>query len=370
MLMPAKPLALALCAITAVLPQAQSQSGLFEAARRGDAEYLRQNVTVDTANSTDEFGLSLLMWASAQDKAPEGAVNVEPVRVLLARGAKLEYVHGKSGWTAPRMAVRFKRSQILRALLQAGADVESPDWDRMSLLNIASASNDIESARTLLEFGADPNWHATFTCLELAVRRSNLTIVGLLLESGARIDVPNMHGETLVARVRRTLSGDNAIRKLVERAAARRLRERDWSYPLSPPLTRRFVVGKKDTVNALSPSAAATELARFVPSIGRFRVSTCYKVNRSPAGWQYYAELLPTGEKGPEEGLRLLTGAKTRMGSTGDIQWRRNGSYIAGYSRAYGMIEWQGLIGYDPGMKHYVLTLRRSMEGVWNDLRR
>lgn len=78
------------------------------------------------------------------------------VRILLSYGAPLDEVDGR-GFTALQSAVRYEHTEIVRALLDAGADPSVPSPDGITILSVPSQTSDAGRAMfvDLLEAGAD-----------------------------------------------------------------------------------------------------------------------------------------------------------------------------------------------------------------------
>jgi hypothetical protein len=80
------------------------------------------------------------------------------------------------------------RSKILQALLDAGANVNTPPSpsEGISALGAAVESRSSELARSLMGRGADPTIHINeTTMIEKAVAQESIELVSLLIEAGA-----------------------------------------------------------------------------------------------------------------------------------------------------------------------------------------
>src|SRR5690606_23373742 len=124
----------------------------FEAAETGDvaalANLLDRGMPVDAA---DRQGYSALMYAAR-------AGQLEAVRLLLERGAKVN-ARNALGETALMLAA-FNGHQVTMAfLLRLGATVDAGEG-QWSALHYAAHQNRVEVLRLLLERGADPNSRA------------------------------------------------------------------------------------------------------------------------------------------------------------------------------------------------------------------
>jgi ankyrin repeat protein len=76
---------------------------------------------------------------------------------------------------------------VVRCLLQAGADVTAPREGGCGALYIAIIGDDVEAVKLLLAEGADPNLGTTFhSLLSVARTRGNPSIIDLLSKAGAR----------------------------------------------------------------------------------------------------------------------------------------------------------------------------------------
>jgi uncharacterized protein len=158
------------------------------AARAGNADGLKVLVEAGAdVNAKDARGQTALMWAAARN-------NAAAIRTLAGSGADLKIRtnnpapgggRGNSvfnsppptGFTALLFAVRAGSLDAVRALLDAGADVNDTLSDGESALVVATANAHWEVASFLLDRGADPNaagagWNALHQTVHS--RRPNL----------------------------------------------------------------------------------------------------------------------------------------------------------------------------------------------------
>ena len=133
----------------------------------------------------------------------------ESVKALLARGANVNAVEAWGGQSALMWAVTERHPDVVRVLLEAGADVRArtkvtrmfvntgprqagpattdADFGGSSPLLFAARSGDVESARLLLAAGADSNDAAAdgHTALVVAAQSGHGRLAAFLLANGA-----------------------------------------------------------------------------------------------------------------------------------------------------------------------------------------
>ncbi|MGE3579451.1 MAG: ankyrin repeat domain-containing protein [Vicinamibacterales bacterium] len=175
------------------LPSTGGEMPLMTAARLGNAAavtaLLEHGAVVNATESTR--GQSALMWAAAEGHA-------DVIRLLVQKGADINLVsrgpnvpkditEGASIYkrVAPRVdpfkavqfAVRAGHTEAVKALVEAGANVNEETVNGMSLLTLAIANAAYEAASYLIDAGADVN-HAKpgWTPLIQVVRVRNLNI--------------------------------------------------------------------------------------------------------------------------------------------------------------------------------------------------
>jgi uncharacterized protein len=172
------PLSLAATNASAPMIQTLLQAGahpngpiLMTAARTGNAEVVRMLLArgADANARESSLGETALMWAAAEN-------HPEAVRALIEHGAdtnarsdKLTYAKDRFGlegvttilprgsWTALMYAARQGSLESVRALAEAGADLNLADPDGTTAMVLAILNGHFDTAGLLAEKGADPN---------------------------------------------------------------------------------------------------------------------------------------------------------------------------------------------------------------------
>jgi len=140
---------------------------------------------------------------------------LELIRLLLAHGANPNASCGKSDYFALKRAVASDRLDVVRLLLQNGADINGVDDDGETPLIYASRLLRLEIVRLLLRQGADvaSQTHGKLTALHRVVvslsdirpdidekakesLSNGMQIVRLLGENGADLDAVSKYGDT------------------------------------------------------------------------------------------------------------------------------------------------------------------------------
>jgi ankyrin repeat protein len=162
-------------------------TALHWAAHRGDVEVVDLLVGAGgNLNAKNRYGATPLLLACVNDV---GAI----VDRLLGAGADPNAAMPVEGDTPLMTAARTGNVPILKALLAHGANVHAAERTKgQTALMWAAAENHVGAVRTLLDAGADLRARSTgegaFTPLLFAVRSGSLDTARLLLESGADPD--------------------------------------------------------------------------------------------------------------------------------------------------------------------------------------
>jgi ankyrin repeat protein len=153
---------------------------IVRSGRRAEAlELIAGGVDVDVPEASGN-GTTALHWAVYQHDS-------ELVRALLEAGADPS-VRNLFGSTPMMEAASVGHTEILTLLLDAGADVESRNYEGQTALMAVARTGNLDAARPLLEAGADPNalesWGGQ-TAIMWAAARRHAEMIRLLAEHGA-----------------------------------------------------------------------------------------------------------------------------------------------------------------------------------------
>lgn len=191
----------------------------FEAATGGDVSKVKTMLDEDPslASSRDENGVSVIMKASYYGKRDvvavlldsgaeldvfEAAATGRTTRLLdlIAHDPSLVNAYSPDGFTPLGFAVFFGQPQIVKALLESGAEVNTPSRESMKVTPLASAAaaKQTEIARMLIAHGANVNAVAASGHIPLheASATGNVELVRLLIENGANVNAKTDDGKT------------------------------------------------------------------------------------------------------------------------------------------------------------------------------
>jgi ankyrin repeat protein len=147
----------------------------------------------------------------------------DEVAAILSMDNRLTRVQDSDGWTPLHLAAHHGHAAVVETLLANNADVNVRSGNAMKNqpLHAAAAGRRVETARLLLESGADPN--ATqiggFVPLHSAAQNGDRALVELLLSHGADVNARSDDGRTALSLAEAGGHGEVA-RVLKERGAA------------------------------------------------------------------------------------------------------------------------------------------------------
>jgi len=199
--------------------EAAMSQEFFEAATGGDVSKVRAMLQMDPslARAKDENGVSVIMKATYYGKKDvvgallesgveldvfEAAATgrVERLMNLIERDPALTNTYSPDGFHPLGFAVFFGQPEAVKALLNAGADVNLPSRESMKVTPLASAAaaKQTEIARMLIAHGANVNARAAggHVPLHEAAANGNVELVKLLIEHGADVNAKTDDGKT------------------------------------------------------------------------------------------------------------------------------------------------------------------------------
>lgn len=122
------------------------------------------------------------------------------LRTLLAGEPGLAKAFSADGFTALHLASFFAQPDAAAELLRSGADANSVAKNAMkvAVINSAAASGRADLVKTVLQAGADPNARqmAGYTALHAAAAHDNVEMAQALLEAGADPSLRSDDGQT------------------------------------------------------------------------------------------------------------------------------------------------------------------------------
>ena len=194
-------------------------SDLIEAVKADDAERVSRLLADDPslAGARDEHGVSALLlsrYQFARDvtdallaAAPDLDVfeaatlgHGERLRALLLDDPSLATAFSPDGFTALHLAAFFGKAESARSLLDAGAEVNvySRNDFNVQALHSAAAGRHLEVCRILVAGGADVNaaQNSGYTPLHEAAQHGDIELVELFLSAGADPSTRMDNGQT------------------------------------------------------------------------------------------------------------------------------------------------------------------------------
>jgi hypothetical protein len=164
--------------------------------------------------------------AAAGEEAEEGWLSVaaeeglgETVRALLEAGAEVDHADNLGG-TALYGAACHGHVEALQALLAAGAEVDHADNNGWTALGAAACNGKVDAVRALLAVGAEVDHVSNSGCTPLwgAARNGKVEAIRALLLAGADINRASNTGRTPLA-VARAINHQAAVQAFVQAGA-------------------------------------------------------------------------------------------------------------------------------------------------------
>ena len=160
---------------------------LAEAARSGNVELVEYLISKGADIHCDKRDQNPLISACSCDR-------YGVIELLLHHGADIDVQVEFSEFTCMHQACIDDNVEMVRFLLDRGAEINILDCDEQTPLAEAFKHNDIELLTVLLERGADPDISLIYTPyrwtpLMLAVAEGDTETIELLLQHGAKVDI-------------------------------------------------------------------------------------------------------------------------------------------------------------------------------------
>lgn len=194
---------------------------LFEAIKGGRIDEVRQLIAQHPPlkDARDASGASVILVAAYYMKPDVVSVLVElgaPIDIfeasVLGKADRIQEIlrsnparvseHAADGFTPVALAAFFGQLAAAKALIAAGADVNAAAKNALKVqaLHAAVAGRNLEIVRAVLDAGADPNaqQQSGFRPMHEAGTNANRELAELLLAHGADPSLPNDAGETAI----------------------------------------------------------------------------------------------------------------------------------------------------------------------------
>ena len=233
------------------------------------------------------------------------------VRLLLLKGADKD-VWGTGGHTPLSLAASLGRQAATLALLAAGADVsrvQNDEW-KASVLHVAAQRGDVDIMRAVIEHGADVNAVDTIqrTPLNYAAKSNNVGAIDILVEAGAILEVSEISGNTPLSYAAFYIQPD-ALLALLKHGAHVNALNNDGQTPLHVAATKAGTLGAAEVVNSLLRSGADEAILDY--------------------GDQAAADVVAQEVEGQHQQIELVERVRQLLANApADRAWRRRGYLV------------------------------------------
>jgi ankyrin repeat protein len=203
---------------------------ILDAAFKGDLAAVHRLLDADPKTAREHVRSRDIAGMTALHRAVWGG-HPDIVRLLLERGAEVD-AKGGGGQTPLSLAARWGRGDLVDLLLEHGADASTKDDLGRTLLHYAAQYGHVDVMRALLAHGFDVNVQATTgTPLHSAAFRREIEAARFLLDHGANPDRRGYLGWTPL-HVAASQHHVEAVRALLAAGADRSALTRSSETPL------------------------------------------------------------------------------------------------------------------------------------------
>ncbi|KAJ6072623.1 hypothetical protein N7467_010708 [Penicillium canescens] len=198
-------------------------------------EYIRQNLEID---APDSRGKTPLAYAATGG-------HLETCRILLQSNRTNPNRESLDGETPVLLAAYSRNTEVLKVLIDHGANPDSGDDCSENALSVAAWNGDIEMMRVLLDNGADinhqsePSESEDGTPLLNACCSGNLNAVLFLLERGGDPNLQNQFGSTILSAASEN-GNEELVKVLLERGVDVHPNTNSGDIPLAKAAGRGF----------------------------------------------------------------------------------------------------------------------------------
>ena len=200
---------LAALVVSMLLTSAAPDSPLADAAMKGDAAAVRGLLASGAdVNAARGDGMTALHWAAETG-------NAEIADILASAGAILEVTTRLGAYTPLHVAGRKGADEVIRVLLEAGADARAVAATGSTPMHLAAGAGSAAGVRHLLDAGAEIDARAgdaQQTPLMFAAAADRADVVSLLMERGADPNITT----TLMEAATRTAVDNYASERMQE----------------------------------------------------------------------------------------------------------------------------------------------------------
>lgn len=181
------------------------------------------------------------------------------IKYLIQHGADVNQP-SKKGETALMRACDVGSADSLRILLEHGADVNQQSYNGDSALMIASYHDSVQSVQILLEHGADMDIQAKNGVTALMIASKGHMVLPILLQAGADIHLRTNTGDDVLMYAVHGSTNPDVIQLLLSAGADLHREKDNGETPLSIAANRNVIPGRDDIIQALLSAGADADI--------------------------------------------------------------------------------------------------------------